>query len=125
MELEILPYRLSVCRLSGPEAVDLSAEFFFLGKTDRELSLVCRTEEVPAGVTARADGWRGFRVRGVLDFSLVGVLSRLSGVLAENGIGIFAVSTYDTDYILVREEDLDRAVRALAGAGYAVDQASP
>ena len=68
----------------------------------------------------RDDGWRGFRIQGVLDFSLIGILSKLSAILAEQQIGIFAVSTYNTDYILVKEKDFDRALNALADNGYTV-----
>lgn len=117
MELERLDFPLTVCKLATTESIDLSKDFYFIGKTDAELSLVCRTCDAPANAIAREDGWRGFRVRGTLDFSLIGILSRLSGILAENKIGLFAVSTYDTDYILVREGDFDRAVSALEGAG--------
>lgn len=68
--------------------------------------------------TGREDGWKGFRIQGVLDFSLTGILSELSGILAEHKIGIFAVSTFNTDYILVKEEHFDRALHVLALAGY-------
>ena len=118
MELEVLDAPLTVCKVKDLSAVDLSAELFFLGKTDQELSLVCRTEDVPAGVTEREDGWRGFRVRGVLDFSLTGILSQLSGTLARHKIGLFAVSTYNTDYILVKEENLSRSLELLALEGW-------
>ena len=64
--------------------------------------------------------WRGFCIQGVLDFSLIGILSKLSGILAEHKIGIFAVSTYNTDYILVKEENFDRAMEALISEGYKV-----
>ena len=120
MKLKILPYELTVCKPASAEQALLSRDFFFLGKTDEEISLVCRTECVPDAVTAREDGWRCFRVEGILDFSLTGVLSGLSSVLAENGIGIFAVSTYNTDYILVKKENLCRAAAALEEAGYTV-----
>lgn len=66
------------------------------------------------------EGWRGFRIQGILDFSLVGILSKLSGILAENQIGIFAVSTYNTDYILVKEENFERALEILAFKGYKI-----
>ena len=118
MELEALDFALTVSKLKMDARIDCAADFFFLGKTDEELSLVCRTEDTPAETLAREDGWRGFRVRGVLDFSLTGILARLSAVLAEAKIGIFAVSTYNTDYLLVKEADFDRAVRALTEAGY-------
>ena len=117
MQLEKLPGTLSVCKLNATGDFPLDASFYCIGKTDEELSLVCRTENVPACATERSDGWRGFRVKGVLDFSLIGILSKLSTVLAENAIGLFAVSTYNTDYILVRTEDFDRAALALAAAG--------
>lgn len=118
MVLEKLPYALTVCKLSKAADVDLGADFYFLARTDEELSLVCKTEDTPADTTERDDGWRGFRIQGVLDFSLIGILSKLSGILAERGIGIFAVSTYNTDYILVKSENFDRAADALTGAGY-------
>ena len=121
MKLKTLPYDLTVCKLPSAAGIDLSADFFFLGKTDEEISLVCRTEQTPAGTEAREDGWRAFRIEGVLDFSLTGILSRLSAVLAENGIGIFAVSTYNTDYILVKAESLGKAMNVLREAGYETD----
>jgi hypothetical protein len=97
-----------------------AADFYFIGKTDEELSLVCRTEDAPEKTIQREDGWRGFRIQGVLDFSLIGILSKISGILAENKIGIFAVSTYNTDYILVKEDNYERALNVLADAGYTV-----
>ena len=118
MELFILPHRLTVCKLTDPEQIDPRAEFYFVGRTDEEISLVCREEDVPGSAFDREDGWRAFRIVGTLDFSLTGILARLSGILAENGIGIFAVSTYNTDYILVKEENLDRARDVLTSAGY-------
>ncbi len=120
MELKKLPYELSVCRLGNVGCADLSRGFYFIGKTDDEISLVCKTEDVPADTAAREDGWRGFYVSGTLDFSLVGILSRLSSVLADAGIGIFAVSTYNTDYILVKEKNFERALEELCKAGYTV-----
>ena len=102
------------------EALDLSRDFYFIGKTDEEISLVCRTEDTPEQTTQREDGWKGFRIQGVLDFTLIGILSKLTGILAEQGIGIFAVSTYNTDYILVKDENFDRAMDALKQAGYTV-----
>ena len=120
MELERLPFDLTVCKLISMEDFDPSAEFFFFGKTGEELSLVCRTEDVPVRTQAREDGWKGFRIRGILDFSLIGILAGITDVLARNRIGLFAVSTYNTDYILVREEDFDRAGLVLSEAGYAI-----
>lgn len=120
MELKKLPYHLTVCKVADTKDIDLAAEFYFIGKTDEELSLVCRTEDTPLSTMDREDGWRGIRIQGVLDFSLVGILSKLSGILAENQIGIIAVSTFNTDYILVKAEDFERAIRVLATAGFAI-----
>ncbi|MBQ6174051.1 MAG: ACT domain-containing protein [Clostridia bacterium] len=123
MRLETLPYDLTVCKVASVTDIDLGAEICFVGKTDEELSLVCRTEDAPAHTLAREDGWRAFRVAGVLDFSLTGILARLSAVLAAEKIGIFAVSTYNTDYILVKREDFARATDALARSGCEIPSA--
>ncbi len=119
MTLEILPWPLTVCKLLRLEDFDLSG-LYFIGNTGAELSLVCETERAPARTLAREDGWRALRIAGTLDFSLTGILSGIASILAEEKIGIFAVSTYDTDYILVKRENLDRAVEALRREGYEV-----
>ena len=120
MELKRLDYKLSICKVRDVSEINVDADFFFIGKTDEELSLVCKTEDVPQSTIERDDGWRGFRIQGVLDFSLIGILSKLSGILADNDIGIFAVSTYNTDYILVKEENYERALTVLSTEGYTV-----
>lgn len=120
MELKKLEYDLTVCKVGSLADVDMAADFFFIGKTDEELSLVCKTEDVPARTVERDDGWKGFRIEGVLDFSLIGILSKLSGILADNGIGIFAVSTFNTDYILVKAANFEKALAILSAEGYTV-----
>jgi hypothetical protein len=120
VELERLPYALTVCKVASVADIDFDSDFFFVGKTDEETSLVCTTDCVPAQTTEREDGWKAFRIVGTLDFSLVGILSKISGILADEGIGIFAVSTYNTDYILVKDADFKRAMDALAAAGYSI-----
>ena len=120
MELKIIEHKLTICKVEDISNIALNADFYFVGKTDEELSLVCKTEDTPIETLEREDGWRGFRIQGVLDFSLIGILSKLSGILAEHKIGIFAVSTYNTDYILVKEENFDRALEVLASEGYTV-----
>ncbi|MBR4132435.1 MAG: ACT domain-containing protein [Oscillospiraceae bacterium] len=123
MKLRKLPYELTVCKVAELSDIDQATDFFFVGKTDEELSLVCLTKDVPERAVERSDGWRGFRIVGTLDFSLVGILSKLSTILAENNIGIFAVSTFNTDYILVKEKDYNRAMSVLEAAGYEVKEA--
>lgn len=118
MKLKKLDYNLTVCKVTSELDIDLNKEFYFIGKTDEEISLVCITEDTPINTTERDDGWKGFRIEGVLDFSMIGILSKLSNILADNKIGIFAVSTFNTDYILVKEENFDKALKVLASAGY-------
>lgn len=121
MELKVIDKELTICKLADEKSIDLSEDFYFIGKTDDELSLVCESDKVPANVTDREDGWRGFRIEGLLDFSLVGILAPIAQTLAESKVGIFAVSTFNTDYILVRKENFGRAVKALRAKGYAVN----
>ena len=120
MELKTIDHKLTVCKVSQLSDINTDSDFYFIGKTDEEISLVCKTEDTPQNTVEREDGWRGFRIQGVLDFSLIGILSKLSGILAEHKIGIFAVSTYNTDYILVKEENFERALAALKSEGYMV-----
>ena len=121
MKLKRIPFELTVCKVADVPAADLSDGFYFIGKTDEEISLVCKTSSVPSSAVARDDGWKAFRIEGVLDFSLIGILSKISSILAENKIGIFAVSTYNTDYILVKKENFERALKALSDAGYEIE----
>lgn len=122
MELKIISHDFSVCKVEDLSKTDLADEFCFIGKTDQELSLVCRTERVPDNTTAREDGWKAFRIEGVLDFSLIGILAKISAVLAENKIGIFVVSTYNTDYILTKKEDFESGIMLLEKSGYYVNR---
>lgn len=120
MVLKRIQHDLTVCKVESEEEIDLKKEFYFIGKTDEEISLVCVTKDTPEKTTERDDGWKGFRIEGVLDFSLIGILSKISGILAENKIGIFAISTFNTDYILVKDEKYNSALDVLAKAGYEV-----
>lgn len=82
--------------------------------------MICLTENVPDNFTERIDGWRALKIQGVLDFLLIGILSKILDLLAESKIGIAAVSTYNTDYIFVKETDLDKAVETLVEANYKI-----
>ncbi len=120
MKLKKLPYELTVCKVSNVSDINLDTDICFVGKTDEEISLVCRIKDTPADTAERDGGWRGFRIEGVLDFSLIGILSKLSAILAENKSGIFAVSTFNMDYILVKAKNFDHAMTVLAAEGYEV-----
>lgn len=120
MQLKKIDGEFSVCQVLDYSRVRLDARYCFIGKTDAEKSLVCLTADVPKNTIARDDGWRGFRIEGVLDFALIGILSKISSILAENGISIFALSTYNTDYVLVKRDSYARALAILARAGYTI-----
>ena len=121
MTLQFLPQTFSVAKIPHTASIP-EGDFVFTGRTDAEYSLLCPTSSVPSDAHIREDGWRGLRIAGQLDFSLIGILSRISAVLAEAEVGIFAVSTCDTDYNFLKEENLDRAKEALAAAGYEIRQ---
>ncbi len=120
MILKVLSDSFTVCKVEDFSLVNMDAEYCFVGKTDEEKSLVCLTADVPSNVIERDDGWRGFRIQGVLDFSLIGVLSKISTILAKEGISIFAVSTYNTDYVLLKEENYQKALDILEQSGYSI-----
>ncbi len=120
MILKVLSDSFTVCKVEDFSLVNMDAEYCFVGKTDEEKSLVCLTADVPSNVIERDDNWRGFRIQGVLDFSLIGVLSKISTILAKEGISIFAVSTYNTDYVLLKEENYQKALDILEQSGYSI-----
>jgi hypothetical protein len=122
LKLSVLPQRLAVCRLDPDEIIpDWLREcgFWSATRTDEELSVVLPEASVPRAWKTE-DGWRCLKVHGPLDFNLTGVLASLASPLAEAGISIFAISTYDSDYILVRDKDLEEAKKALSEAGHAI-----
>ena len=120
MEIKKIDHNFSVCQVEDYSLVNLNSEYSFIGKTDEEKSLVCITDEVPANVIQRDDGWKAFRIQGVLDFSLIGILAKIAAALADNGISIFAVSTYNTDYVLIKSKNFSKAIELLSKTGYRV-----
>ena len=109
---------MTICQVENVNDVDLSAPYTFLTRTDSELSLVCPTDKTPGNTLAREDGWRVCRVADRMPFELTGVMASLSGALAAAGIPLIALSTYDTDYLMVKEEHTRGAEAALAKAGW-------
>ncbi len=120
-EIKKIDGSFSVCKVVDFSEVDPSDKFNFISATDEENSLICLTKNVPKNTVNRIDGWRALRIQGVLDFSLIGILSKILDLLAEAKIGIAAVSTFNTDYIFVKEADLDKAVVTLAEANYKIE----
>ncbi len=119
INIGVLDVEFSVCKVRDYSEIDIDQPYVFTGRTDQEKSLVCPKELVPDNTRVREDGWRAFRICGELDFSLVGILAGISQVLADHKIGIFAISTYNTDYVLTKEGDIEKAVRVLEEAGVA------
>lgn len=120
MEIKKIDHNFSVCQVEDYSLVNLNSEYSFIGKTDEEKSLVCITDEVPANVIQQDDGWKVFRIQGVLNFSLIGILAKIAAALADNGISIFAVSTYNTDYVLMKKENYQKALDVLKALGYMI-----
>ena len=120
MELKIIDQNFSICKVEDLSQIEYTDEFCFIGKTDEELSVVCSTALIPKNAIERDNGWKAFRIQGVLDFSLIGILSAISTLLADNKVGIFVVSTYNTDYILMKEENFERAIKILEENGYVI-----
>jgi hypothetical protein len=118
-DLDLLPHRLAICRLPVDEATPTWATgpFVSITRTAGELSIVCAEELVPAGTKCEG-GWRVFQVAGPLDFSLTGILAAIADPLAHAGVSIFALSTFDTDYVMVKESSLAKALDALRAAGH-------
>lgn len=123
MRFIVLPDHLAVCRLNQDTPIAAwasSGTVFSITRTADELSVVCQQNVVPDGVQCEK-GWRCLRVAGTMAFSMVGVVASFSTPLAEAGVGIFVISTFDTDYLLVKDDDFQKAVAALRAAGHVVD----
>ncbi len=127
LEIEILPGMYAIHRMHPHEALPsqlLDGAPWFAARSERELSVVCRTDiQLDSRVTD--SGWRTFRIAGTLDFDMVGVLSGLTGCLASAGIPVFVVSTFETDYFLVKQDRFESAISLLQDAGYRVRDALP
>jgi len=122
LTLSVMPQRLAVCRLDPDEMIPdwlRECDFWSITRTAEELSVVLPQANVPRAWKAEG-GWRCLKVHGPLDFSLTGVLASLASPLAEAGISIFAISTYDSDYALVRDHDLGEAKNVLSEAGHTI-----
>lgn len=118
MQIQRLDCDLTMCKVRSFNDINTDSELFFIGRTDEEISLVCLTSDTPQQTCEREDGWKAFRICGTLDFSLIGILSKITDILAKHRIGVFAVSTFNTDYILVKRENFEKALSALSVSGY-------
>lgn len=119
-ELEIIDGLFSICKVNDFNQVDIFREYTFTATTGEEKSLICLTENIPKNTLEISNNWRAIKIRGILDFSLIGILSKILNILADSKIGIAAVSTFNTDYIFVKESNLNKAIKILAAAGYKI-----
>jgi hypothetical protein len=123
LTIALLDDSFVICRLSPDATIpDPSTinQFYSITRTSEELSVVCTKENAP--VHAKYDyGWRCFKVKGPLDFSLIGIIVSIATCLAKSGVSIFTISTFDTDYFLVKDEKLEVAIQALTEAGHTVE----
>jgi nitrilase len=123
MRLLILPGSFAICKLPPDSPIPswtTPGEFFSITRTPDEISIVCTEDHVPAGIVNCSKGWRCLRVAGAMPFTAVGVLAFLTAPLAAAQISVFAVSTFDTDYLLTQASDFERATTVLRDSGHIV-----
>ena len=120
MELQRIDRVFSICLIESTKHIDLTQEFVFLQKTADELSLVCESSCAPPNAIKVDTGWKALRVSGQLDFNQVGVIAGIANILAGAGISIFVISTFNTDYVLIKAENYEKAIGELVCNGYVV-----
>jgi hypothetical protein len=121
-DLSVLPGSFALARLAADALLPswaMHGEFFAITRTSEELSIVCAEHQVPPGVEAET-GWRALKVQGPFALTEIGVLASLAAPLAAAKVSLFAISTFDTDYLLVSEKQLDAAIAALRSAGHSI-----
>ncbi|MCL2226011.1 MAG: ACT domain-containing protein [Oscillospiraceae bacterium] len=122
MELQKIEGDFCVCKIESIAQIDFTRELLFVAKAPDEISLVCESAHVPSNAVEIEKGWKALRISGTLDFGLVGVVAKISSILADAQISIFVVSTYNTDYILMKEERLCKGLQTLINNGYVVNE---
>jgi len=121
MKLEKIECDFCVCQIKSIEQINFMRKYVFLSKTTDEISLVCETDYLPSDAVACEHGWKALKIIGVLDFNMVGVIAKISNIIANADIGIFVVSTYNTDYLFFKAENYDKAIQELTHNGYVIE----
>jgi hypothetical protein len=124
MKLQKIKGDFTICKVESIEQIDFSRELLFIAKTPDEISVVCESAYAPQKTVEIESGWKALKIQGILDFGLVGIMAKISNILANVGISIFVVSTYNTDYILIKSQNLEKALQSLVREGYAVKMLS-
>ena len=122
LTMKLIKEKYGVCRINPNELIPewaQNSDFFSITKTCDELSIVCSQDDIPNDIQCEKD-WKILKIEGPLDFSLIGILASISTILAQKGISIFAISTYDTDYILVKNKDIDNTIESLVKERYEI-----
>jgi len=122
MEIQILEHDFTVSKIENIWQIDFTQEYIFISKTPDEISLVCESANTPANTIASEPGWKALKISGILDFGMVGVIAKISNILAAEGISIFVVSTYNTDYIFLKSNTFEKGIQLLGRHGYNVTQ---
>ena len=118
MIIRLLEPEFAIGKVSDFSQIDLDQGFLFLTKTDEECSIVCPADQLPTSVIEVERSWRAFRIEGQLDFSLIGIIAKISSLLAAQEISLFVVSTFNTDYFLVKSHQLEKTMETLKINGY-------
>jgi hypothetical protein len=120
MRLQKLTQDFTVCQVEKIDAASLTGEFWFLAKTDDEISLICESSNVPSETIKTDAGWKALRIEGKVEFATIGILANIAATLEYVGISIIAVSTYDTDYIFMKAKHFDKGIKALKDNDYII-----
>ena len=110
----------TICKILDLNELNFDSDFIFLSKTDDEISLVCESDKAPQNCIAADRGWKALKIVGMLEFEMIGVIAGITCVLAEANISVFVVSTYNTDYILLKCHDFEKSIELLKENGYAI-----
>lgn len=120
MNMQLLSHDFTICQIADISGVDFSRDVVFMCKTADEISLVCESSCVPAHTLALQPHWKALKILGTLDFSLIGIIAKITHILAQQGISVFVVSTYNTDYVLAKTKDMPSCLQTLRQHGYSI-----
>ena len=120
MKIKLLEGDFAICKVKDFKEVNLSSDYIFIGKTKDENSILCEENEIPRNAIEIEKGWKGFVIDGKLDFSLVGIIAKISDILTKINVSIFVISTFDTDYIFIKKENLEKTIDELGNNGYEI-----
>ncbi|WP_100065366.1 ACT domain-containing protein [Miniphocaeibacter massiliensis] len=122
MKIKVLDENFVICKVKNFFDVSLDKEYIFTAKTKEENSILCKEEDIPPNTINIEKGWKGLVIEGELDFSLVGIIAEISNILAKIKVSVFVISTFNTDYIFIKEESLNKTILELEDNGYEISK---